>query len=82
MLKTINEVFLARDLVRCKSVTPKDDGAINIVAKNLKKLGFKCQFMEFKEKELHKLKIYMQKLGKILQIFVLQDTLTLFRLGI
>lgn len=50
MLKTINEVFLARDLVRCQSVTPKDDGAINVVAKNLKKLGFKCEIMEFKEK--------------------------------
>ena len=50
MLKTINEVSLARDLVRCQSVTPKDDGAINVVAKNLKKLGFKCQIMEFKEK--------------------------------
>ena len=47
MLKTINEVSLARDLVRCQSVTPKDDGAINVVAKNLKKLGFKCQIMEF-----------------------------------
>ena len=40
MLKTINEVSLAKDLVKCQSVTPKDDGAINIVAKNLKKLGF------------------------------------------
>lgn len=82
MLKTINEVFLARDLVRCKSVTPKDDGAINIVAKNLKKLGFKCQFMEFKEKGTPQIKNLYAKIGKILQIFVLQDTLTLFRLGI
>jgi acetylornithine deacetylase/succinyl-diaminopimelate desuccinylase-like protein len=48
MLKTINEVSLAKDLVKCKSVTPNDDGAINIVAKNLKKLGFKFQIMEFK----------------------------------
>jgi len=50
MLKTISEVSLAKDLVKCQSVTPKDDGAINIVAKNLKKLGFKCQIMEFQEK--------------------------------
>ena len=33
MLKTISEVALAKDLVRCQSVTPKDDGAINIVEK-------------------------------------------------
>jgi succinyl-diaminopimelate desuccinylase len=64
MLKTINEVFLARDLVRCKSVTPKDDGAINIVAKNLKKLGFKCQFMEFKEKGTPQIKNLYAKIGK------------------
>ena len=64
MLKTINEVFLARDLVRCKSVTPKDDGAINIVAKNLKKLGFKCQFMDFKEKGTPQIKNLYAKIGK------------------
>ncbi len=64
MLKTINEVFLARDLVRCKSVTPKDDGAINIVAKNLKKLGFKCQFMEFKEKGTPQIRNLYAKIGK------------------
>ena len=64
MLKTINEVFLARDLVRCKSVTPKDDGAINIVAKNLKKLGFKCEIMEFKEKGTPQIKNLYAKIGK------------------
>ena len=64
MLKTINEVSLAKDLVKCKSVTPKDDGAINIVAKNLKKLGFKCQIMEFQEKGTAKIKNLYAKIGK------------------
>ncbi len=64
MLKTINEVSLAKDLVKCKSVTPKDDGAINIVAKNLKKLGFKCQIMEFQEKGTSKIKNLYAKIGK------------------
>ncbi|MEY4342733.1 MAG: hypothetical protein RL736_529 [Pseudomonadota bacterium] len=64
MLKTINEVSLAKDLVRCKSVTPKDDGAINVVAKNLKKLGFKCQVMEFQEKGTVKIKNLYAKIGK------------------
>ena len=64
MLKTINEVFLARDLVRCQSVTPKDDGAINVVAKNLKKLGFKCEIMEFKEKGTPQIKNLYAKIGK------------------
>ncbi len=64
MLKTINEVSLARELVKCQSVTPKDDGAINIVAKNLKKLGFKCQVMEFQEKGTAKIKNLYARVGK------------------
>jgi len=64
MLKTINEVSLAKDLVKCQSVTPKDDGAINIVAKNLKKLGFKCQIMEFQEKGTSKIKNLYARIGK------------------
>ena len=64
MLKTISEVSLARDLVKCQSVTPKDDGAINIVAKNLKKLGFKCQIMEFQEKGTAKIKNLYARIGK------------------
>ncbi len=64
MLKTISEVSLARDLVKCQSVTPKDDGAINVVAKNLKELGFKCQIMEFQEKGTAKIKNLYAKIGK------------------
>ena len=64
MLKTISEVSLARDLVKCQSVTPKDDGAINVVAKNLKKLGFKCQIMEFQEKGTTKIKNIYARIGK------------------
>ena len=64
MLKTISEVSLARDLVKCQSVTPKDDGAINVVAKSLKKLGFKCQIMEFQEKGTAKIKNLYARIGK------------------
>ena len=44
----INELKLAKELIRCPSVTPKDAGAINILAKYLRSLGFKCQMMNFK----------------------------------
>jgi succinyl-diaminopimelate desuccinylase len=64
MLKSINEVSLAKDLIRCKSVTPKDDGAINVVAKNLKKIGFKCQVMEFQDRGTAKIKNLYAKFGK------------------
>ena len=64
MLRTISEVSLAKDLVKCQSVTPKDNGAINVVAKNLKKLGFKCQIMEFQEKGTVKIKNLYARIGK------------------
>ena len=44
----INELKLAKELIRCPSVTPKDAGAINILAKYLRSLGFKYQMMNFK----------------------------------
>jgi len=44
----INELKLAKELIRRPSVTPRDSGSINILAKNLRSLGFKCQMMNFK----------------------------------
>jgi len=45
---SINELKLAKELIRKPSVTPRDAGAINILTKNLRSLGFKCQMMNFK----------------------------------
>jgi len=55
----INELKLAKELIRKPSVTPKDAGTINILAKNLRSLGFKCQMMNFKN-----IKNLYAKLGK------------------
>ena len=44
----ISELKLAKELIRCPSVTPKDAGAINILVKNLRSLGCKCQLINFK----------------------------------
>ena len=46
----INEIQLSKELIRFPSVTPKDAGAINFLSKKLKKLGFKCKVLEFKDK--------------------------------
>jgi len=56
----INELKLAKELIRRPSVTPKDAGAINLLAKNLQSLGFKCQIMNFKN-----IKNLYAKLGKL-----------------
>jgi len=55
----INELKLAKELIRRPSITPKDAGTINILAKNLRSLGFKCQMMNFKNN-----KNLYAKLGK------------------
>ena len=45
---TISELKLAKELIRKPSVTPNDAGAINILAKSLRSLGFKCRLINFK----------------------------------
>ena len=55
----ISELKLAKELIRRPSVTPKDAGVINLLAKNLKSLGFKCQIINFKN-----IKNLYAKLGK------------------
>ena len=55
----ISELKLAKDLISKPSVTPKDAGAINLLAKNLKSIGFKCKLINFKN-----VKNLYAKLGK------------------
>ena len=55
----ISELKLAKELIRRPSVTPKDAGTINLLAKNLRSLGFKCQLINFKN-----IKNLYAKLGK------------------
>ena len=55
----ISELKLAKELIRRPSVTPKDAGTINLLAKNLRSLGFKCQIINFKN-----VKNLYAKLGK------------------
>ena len=56
---SISELKLAKELIRKPSITPKDVGAINLLAKNLRSLGFKCQVLNFKN-----IKNLYAKLGK------------------
>jgi succinyl-diaminopimelate desuccinylase len=55
----ISELKLAKELIRKPSITPRDAGAINVLSKNLKSLGFKCQLINFKN-----IKNLYAKLGK------------------
>ena len=55
----INELKLAKDLIRKPSITPKDAGTINLLAKNLRSIGFNCKIINFKN-----IKNLYAKLGK------------------
>jgi len=45
----IDPVSLAQALIRCPSVTPKDEGALGLLEDALKPLGFSCQRLAFQE---------------------------------
>ena len=49
-MQTINELQLAKELIRYPSITPIDAGVMKFLEKKLKKLGFKTKILEFKEK--------------------------------
>ncbi len=60
----INELQLSKDLIRFPSVTPKDAGAITFLSKKLKKLGFNCKILEFKDKKSKPIKNLYARIGK------------------
>ena len=49
-MKTLNELKLAKELIKFPSVTPVDAGVMKFLEKKLKKLGFKTKILKFKEK--------------------------------
>ena len=60
----INEIQLSKELIRFPSVTPKDAGAIKFLSKKLKKLGFNCKILEFKDKGSEPIKNLYARIGK------------------
>ena len=74
----INELQLSKDLIRFPSVTPKDAGAISFLSKKLKKLGFNCKILEFKDKRSKPIKNLYAKIGKKDQTCAMRDILMLF----
>ena len=62
-MASINELKLAKDLIKFPSITPKDAGAIKFLSKQLKLLGFNCKIMEFKDKKSKPIKNLYARLG-------------------
>ncbi len=59
----INELQLAKELIKFPSVTPVDAGIMKFLEKKLKILGFKTNILEFKEKNSKPVKNLYAKLG-------------------
>ena len=62
-MKTINELQLAKELIRFPSITPIDAGVMGFLEKKLKKLGFKTKILEFKEKNTKPVKNLYARFG-------------------
>ena len=62
-MATINELQLAKELIKFPTVTPVDAGIMKFLEKKLKKLGFKTKILEFKEKDSKPVKNIYAKIG-------------------
>ena len=61
----IDELTLAKELIRFPTVTPNDSGIMRFLEKKLKNLGFKTKILEFREKKLKPVKNIYARLGKL-----------------
>ena len=73
-MASINELQLAKELIKFPTVTPVDAGIMKFLEKKLKTLGFKTKILEFKEKNSKPVKIFTQDLVIKDQIFVMRVT--------
>jgi succinyl-diaminopimelate desuccinylase len=62
-MTTINDLQLAKDLIKFPTVTPVDAGIMKFLEKKLKTLGFKTKVLEFKEKDSKPVKNLYARLG-------------------
>ncbi len=62
-MQKINELQLAKELMKFPSITPKDAGVMRFLEKKLKKIGFKTKILDFKEKNFQPVKNLYARLG-------------------
>ncbi len=62
-MQKINELQLAKELIRFPSVTPVDAGIMSFLEKKLKQLGFKTKILEFRENNSKPVKNLYARLG-------------------
>ena len=63
-MAVIKDLQLAKDLIKFPSITPNDAGAISFLSKKLKRLGFSCKILKFKDKRSKPIKNLYARFGK------------------
>ncbi len=62
-MQKINELQLAKELMKFSSITPRDAGVMKFLENKLKKMGFKTKILNFKEKNFQPVKNLYARLG-------------------
>ena len=62
-MQKINELQLAKELIKFPSITPIDAGIMGFLEKKLKKIGFKTKILEFRDKNSKPVKNLYARLG-------------------
>ena len=57
-------ILLTQALVKCASITPKDEGALGIVEKYLKLIGFKSKKLTFNNEGSYEVNNLFASIGK------------------
>jgi succinyl-diaminopimelate desuccinylase len=63
VIKPIDPITLTQESIRCQSVTPQDDGALDILAKPLKDMGFIVHSLRFEDKDTPPIDNFFARLG-------------------
>ena len=64
-MQKIDELSLAKELIRFPTITPNDSGIMRFLEKKLNKLGFKTKILEFKDKKYKPVKNLYARLGNL-----------------
>jgi len=58
-----NVIALTQALVKCPSVTPHDEGALQVTEDHLNAIGFKCNRLSFSEKDTYNVDNLLATIG-------------------
>jgi len=62
-MQKINELQLAKELMKFPSITPRDAGVMRFLEKKLNKMGFRTKILNFKEKNFQPVKNLYARIG-------------------